>query len=328
MDTVIIDDWDRRSTYVGASHFLEKNTVGAILRGFAKTPEKVLPLVKQLLETVEIFQGLKHHPDKRTVKRADIWVATDKTRDDHDCGELKSVLIAEIQKRKMTDVWVHELKYGDIFCQILNRAVAVQLAKGCSHSLILSSAANSNITNDSFARMLNALDEGALVTGLGFDEIKPFVMEGYIMNTCAIWDNLSLMQVNGFDTAAEQLRFDSPYQSTVWAWDRDKRDKSGNPLPPDYTYKKHGVEELATLIKLINTFSIGDEGFQCIAPIPGTGDWNKPDPETDPEGAARFANKMGTKWQRMLIRAHEMHADISIVGKGVMKKYRRHTATA
>ncbi|MDO8566267.1 MAG: hypothetical protein Q7S04_03730 [Candidatus Moranbacteria bacterium] len=312
----------------GAAHFLEKNTVGAILRGFAGTQESVPARVKQLLGTVEMLQTLRHHPEKNTIKRVDIWVASDRARKDHDCGKLAEALVVEIIERDIPNVWVHEMKHGDIFCQILNRAVAVQLVKGCSHSLILSSEADSNITHDSFACMLGALDEGALVTGLGFDAIKPYVMQGYIMNTCSLWHNISLMQVGGFDTMCEQRRLDDPRRSTIPAWDDERRDKAGNILPADYEYDEHGVEEVPTLIKLLDAFGEGEDGFEFIAPIPGTGDWNKPDPEKDPMAYARFVNKMGTKWQRMQNWAYMMHTDISRIRKGVMKKYRQTSVVA
>lgn len=317
-----IDNWDRAAVYNGAAHFLQTHTVGAILRGFAGRPEDVPARVKQMLETAEILQGLKHHEQKRTVKRVDLWVAADKARKDHDCGLLKQALADEITSRGMKDVFVHEMKHGDIFVQILNRGVATLLTKGCSHSLILSSEANSNITNDSFARMLNALDEGALVTGLGFDALKPFVMEGYIMNTCSIWDNKGLVQVGGFNPMCQQRRLDDVRRHSIPAWDGNRRDKSGNILPPSYEYEEHGVEEVPTLIEMLNAFGEGDDSFEFIAPIPGTGEWLKPDPDQDPAAYIRFQNKMGTKWQRMENWAYLMRTDISRIQKGVMKKYR------
>lgn len=306
--------------YNGAKALLDNNPVGWIIRAFALKPKDVEKRAWQVIDTILRLLAISLHPTMKTVARIDVWIPMDPSRKDHDCGLLKAALIAKLKELGIRGVDVHTLERGDLYCRLLNRAVALQVSKGCKYSGIVSTEMRSNITPDNMAKMYNALHEGALVTCLALGAIRDLVKAGYVMNHCAIWKNIDLMENGGFDLIAEQRRLDDPKRHPIFA--------AGDGSPSNSTsatchYDRGGMEQMAVLLRLWQVWVQGENPKPFIAPIVvEDGVWQSPDPEEEQHLYLRFVNMLGTKWARMLAWAKALDLPIGCIPQCVMPKYR------
>lgn len=306
-----IPAWDRTATYEGARRLLENNGIGWILRAFAARPADVPYRVRLIIETIRILQDISLHPRSKTVKRIDIWIPMDQTRKDHDCGLLRAALLAAIKAEDLKDVFVHELLEGDIYCRLLNKAVALQASNGCRYSGFLATEVRGNITADSLARMYHALRQGAWVTGLAFGAIQEFTLAGYISTVCSIWNIAKLQEFSGFDLIAEQRRIDDPKRHPLLV----KKDGE------EFIYDEGGAEHIAPLLRMAEAERHRKVKRPFIAPIPGDGEWDTPDPVTARHLYLRFKNMLATKWARMLVWAELLDLPIELIPECVMPQY-------
>lgn len=281
---------------------LDRKRVGLILRTFSPKPELVPETVARVMKTVQIARDLEVS-SRRVFARIDILVSADERYGDSDCGHTAQ----ELRDRVSTQdrVFISEVKNGDIFCGILNYGVAHQLRERIDYSMILSSGVNEYLTEENVAPMLGALECGARVTGLAFEELAPSVLAGRIANTFAIWDTVALMTVGGFDLRAAKAPKDDRLARYVRGWSIEKG---------EVFYGASGVEEVIPIIRLIKTFG------PCLAPItPRTqGAWTV---SQDPEVQARHRKKLGTKFERQMMWALSEGVDFSFIEGGVMLSY-------
>lgn len=278
---------------------LHHKRIGLILRVFSPKSELVAQNVEQVRQTVELADSLG------VFSRVDVLVSADHRFGDTDCGETASALkqvLAGVYKNTYTS----EVHHGDIFCGMLNYGVAHQIRDRIDYSMILSIGVKDYLTAENMKAMLDALEAGARVTGLAITELAPSIMDGRIANTCAIWDNVSLMTVGGFDLRASKPLKDDRLMNYVRGWSPEKGETF---------YAAAGVEEMIPIIRLIKNFE------PCVAPIvPVTGaPWVV---SSDPEVQKREQSKLGTKFERQMRCAVAEDVDFSFIRGGVMKEYR------
>ncbi|MEK7599139.1 MAG: hypothetical protein AAB474_01650 [Patescibacteria group bacterium] len=286
---------------------LDQKRLGLILRVFSPKAELVEKSVQQIVETIDLA-GKLIIGGRQVFSRIDILVSADNRYGDTDCGLTREALLKKIdQLINKNKIYVTEISHGDIYCGMLNRGVADQMLYGLEFSMILSSGVKDYLTFENMTAMLEALERGARVTGLAITELAPSILEGRIANTCAIWDNISLMTVNGFDLRAAKPLKDDRLANYVRGWSLEKG---------EVFYHAAGVEEILPLIRLIKHF-----GGPCIAPIlPVTGArWEVSD---DPDVQKREINKLGTKFERQMRWAVMEDVDLSFIKGGVMPEYR------
>lgn len=301
------------AAYKGAEKLIENNGVGWIMRAFAPRPADVPHRTQLVIETIKILQGISLHPRSRTAKVIDIWIPLDKSRKDHDCGLLRAAIITAIKNEALKDVFVHELHDGDIYCRMMNLAVARQAINGCRYSGFLATEARGNITADSLAQMYNALQQGAWVTGLAFGAIKEFTLSGYITTTCSIWKIATLQEFGGFDLMAEQRRITDPKRRSIMVQSEGE----------DYAYDGGGAEHIPPLLRMAEAAQHRKDKKPFIAPILGEDGWETPDPVTARPHYLRFKNMLGTKWARMLTWAEVLDLPIELITECVMPQYRQ-----
>ncbi len=293
------------------SSLLHSKKIGAIVRCFAREPQLVDNAVTLALASVERMLSVTVG-DRAFISRVEILVPMDPDYVEKDCGETAAQLREAIATAGWKNVYVSEVRHGDIFVGLLNYGTAKLLRAGCDYGVILSKEAEAYFTPEAAEDLVQAAEAGALATGLAITELTKSIMEGRIANTFAMWHLMSLMQVGGFDLRSAKPKKEAPIKSRAEAWDKGKL---------FYVYDNAGVEEITPLIRLIRTFG------PCIAPIlprgVGTKIWQAPDPKLDPEGYVRHVNKMGTKFIRQSYFAQAEHTDpeLSFLKGGVMADY-------
>jgi hypothetical protein len=292
---------------------LDRKKVGVVLRTFAKTPDQVAAQVTQITETVDRLGTLlvQNHP---AFSRIDVMVAADEHYVDCDCGQTAEALRSALSGRK--NVFVSEVKHGDLFCGLLNYGVALQNRAGIDFTAIISTAVREYITPENIAAMIEALSSGAKVTGLALAELTDSILEGQIANTFAIWDNVALLTVGGFDLKATNALRNDRLTTYLRGWNEAQEKQTGS---GDVYYPTAGVEEIIPLVRLVGLHG------QCIAPLRpcGAARWQAPDPIMDPDGYVRHLKKMGTKLPRQMAFASTVGADLTFIQGGVMKQYRQ-----
>ncbi len=285
--------------------FVNERTTGLLIRGFATKPEQV-PARVVMMDTM-ITKALAARVENRPfIKRVDVlvWANQKDYPGEADCGELTPAL----RQHFMNDphVFIHEVTTGDLFCSILNYGVALQSRAGCDYSVIASSAANEYWNEDVPAEMVRLAGLGALAIGVAINELTESIKEGRLANTMAMWHNISLLSVGGFDLRAQKPRNDrdAHYIKGV--------DENG----AEQYYHLGGVEEVIPLARLVDDFG------RCLGVIESKDPslrYQTPDPAIDPEGyrrnKAKFSTKTGRQW------AHLAHIgrDFSHLQSGVME---------
>jgi len=281
---------------------LNRKKFGLILRSFATKPEQVPSRVDQANSMVEVAESIIID-GIRLFSQIDIIVWHDTSYIDTDCGETTAAMQAKFQIKK--NVHVHEFKHGDIFCGALNFGIAIQSRNGIDYSVIASTEALIYLTEENLSAMVDAICRGALVTGVAINELTDSIMAGRIANTLAMWHNISLLSVGGFDLRAAKPKNDKD-AFYLKGWSEEKK---------EVYYQLGGVEEVIPLARMTETFG------QCIAPIlPQNGQYYKvPDPEKEPELYNRHISKMGTKLERQTAFLAQIGYDPSFLKGGILK---------
>lgn len=284
--------------------------IGLILRVFS-------PKVEQVANNVALVRGMVEKAIEVSVfDRIDILIPADSRFDDSDCGKTAPALRKEFSGASDL-IFISEVTRGDIFCGLLNYGVAFQSRHGIDYSMIMSFGVQSYATPETFSAMLKAVEDGALVVGVAVDELSESIIDGRIANTFAMWHNISLLSVGGFDLRAAKPRKDDRLAKYLRGWSREQEDKIGN---GEVFYHFAGVEEIIPLIRMTDTFG------KCIASIVPQGavkEWIAPNPVEDPEGYARHIKKLGTKFERQAAFAALEGSDLSFIKGGVMDAYWR-----
>jgi hypothetical protein len=242
--------WEKEVKKLNQKQFMAEKKVGLIVRGFARNPEDVPSRVAMMDELIRnartaVVDG------KPFIRRIDILVWDNRADfpNEADCGLLADALKEHF--RGMGDVFVHNVTTGDLFCTILNYGIAMQIRAGCDYSVIASAEANAYWNSDVPEKFVHAVCSGACVTGVALNELTQSVLEGRIANTLAMWHNVSLMMVSGFDPQASKPKDDKH------AHYMKGTDQNGDVR----FYHLGGVEEMIPLARLIDVFG------RCIAPI-------------------------------------------------------------
>ena len=289
---------------------LHNKKVGALLRCFSTNPELVERTVSLALASIE--RMLSVHVDKmQFVSRIEVLVPMDPAYAEMDCDQTAPRLRTAIKEAGWKNVFVSEVRHGDIFCSILNYGMWRLSSAGCAKALILSKEAEQYFAPEAAEDLVISAEKGARVSGIALKELTESIMQGRIANTFAMWDIPSLMQVSLFDLRNAKPAKEAANKDRSEAW------HSGKCF---WVYDRAGVEEIIPLIRLIRMFG------PCIAPIlprgAGVKVWQAPDPIIDPEGYVRHENKLGTKFVRQSYFASLEHADLSFLQGGVMPDYR------
>lgn len=291
---------------------LHSKNVGVLVRCFARESSLVDNAVKLALASVERMLSVSVG-GRPFVSRVEILVPMDDSYAEKDCGETAQKLREVIKANQWKNVFVSEVRHGDIFVGILNYGTAKLLRAGCDYGIVLSKEAEAYFTAEAAEDLVTAAEAGALAMGLAITELTESIMQGRIANTFAMWNLMALIQVGGFDLRSAKPKKDAAIKSRAEAWDESKN---------FYVYDNAGVEEIVPLIRLIRTFG------PCVAPILPRGEgvkvWQAPDPKTDPEGYIRHVNKLGTKFVRQsyFAQAEQTDPELSFMKGGVMATYR------
>jgi hypothetical protein len=248
--------------------------------------------------------------DQQVIKQVDIMVWEDENNfpGQVDCGQLAPALRTHFSDQK--HIRVRSVTHGDIFCCVLNRAVAIQAQSGCRYSIIASPEANSYWNKHIVGNMVQAAKDGALAIGVAINELQESILQGRIANTFAMWHNLSLLTVGGFDLRAakppnvQEAHF-------MQGWHKD-----------DGTVYYHlaGVEEMIPLARLVRYHGA------CTASIMPTDSNGEPqwyELPQDTELLRRHHQKMGTKFERQCAFLATENVDPSFLMGGVMPQYRK-----
>lgn len=299
--------------------FLSRKRIGLLLRVFSPKSDLKDQTVEQILDVLARAHQVRLE-GQLLFSRIDVLVSADDRYGDTDCGgtakAVRDHLEEEIREEyrwqqehdsiatsEKIKIVIREVKNGDIFCGMLNYGVAKQMRDRIDYTMILSIGAREYLTAKNMEAMLLALAAGAKVTGLAITELAPSIMEGRIANTCAIWDNIDLMTVGGFDLRAAKALKDDRLVDYVRGWSEEKG---------EVFYAASGVEEIIPLVRMIKLFGA------CIAPImPLTGArWEV---SKDPDVQKREQSKLGTKYERQMRWVVAENVDFSFIRGGVVK---------
>lgn len=274
--------------------------LGVILRCFAKTPEIVEKKVSEIREAVRVLAAV----DKALsgiIYQIEVAIPRNPQFIDVDCGLTKKSLD---WLPTLVSYRVNETQQ-DIFSAAINEAAVWQLARGCTHTLVLSSSCDSLVSKENLWAMIVPFEYGAKATGLVLPDptLGDFIKRGCITNTFAIWELASFFTVGGMDLSLRNRYQDERLNQYVLSGQKELVPITGLEIP--------------TIARLIENFG------PCIAPVmPITGgEWKHPDPNTDPVGHAREAAKMRSKAERHYAIAARYGFSLSYIESGVMPGY-------
>lgn len=281
----------------------DKKRFGLLLRTFATRAEDVPKRVQAIEQMVARALDLK------IFARIDVLVWADKRHSDSDCGHTFEALTkSNVLSQHRSSVRIHNFEKGDPFCGILNYGVALQMEDRVAYTMVASTEALDYLTEGNLNKMLEALEKGALVTGVALNELTESVLAGRLTNTLCIWKNRELVSVSGFD-----LRAEKPTNDKVARYMRGL-----SPEGQEVYYHLAGVEEVIPLARIVERHG------PCIAPIlpSGIARYRVPDPVAQPELSRRHNSKMGTKMERQMAHLSSVGYDFSYLANGVMPEYR------
>ncbi len=289
--------------------FLSRKTVGLVLRTFASKEEDVPKRVAAVRQMVDLARGVSVE-GVPIIRNIDVVVFADTRFGARaDCGKTAVALRDELKGEKK--VFVSDVSHGDLFCGVLNYAVARQLRSGMDYTAILSTEVASYVNAQTFMALVEALCAGAKAAGVALNELAPSILEGRLANTFCVWENDAFMQVGGFDLRAA-MPVDDKLAHYMRGWSSEKKDH--------VYYALAGVEEVIPLARLTETFGA------CIAPVLPRGEGIKayevPDPVAQPDLWKRHISKMGTKYQRQAALLAAIDCDVDYLKGGVMPAYR------
>lgn len=294
---------------------LARHKIGVLPRVFSRARTDIpgrIKLLDELLERLAAITIAQRHVFSRTdvLVWADQRFNTDK-KNKSDFGGTAQALSDqyELNAGPGSPTNIVDCTAGDMNCVILNRALWRLARSGFDYALLISPDAASYLTQEAVEQMLQAICDGALVTGVAIDEMRENVLSGFVQNTIAIWSIEHLLAVGGYDLYSQTVL---PGYDGAWL-------KGFNEHEGVYFYERHGVEESIPLARLIQWF-----GPEVIAPILPSepGNYVEPDPETNPDEYWRNVRKFATKETRQAAMLAHINRDRDFVMSGVMKKYR------
>lgn len=235
------------------------------------------------------------------VHRIDVVVPINPAFIDFDCGKTKRSL-GKLPTHCLSTVKETQL---DIFSGAINETAAWQLSRGCTHTLVLSSSCGSLVSTENLEAMIEPLEGDALATGLVLPDptLGEFIKRGCITNTFAIWDLVAFFAVGGLDLSLRNRYRDEIFNKYVRGGDDEAIPVTGLEIP--------------TVARLIESYG------PCIAPVmPITGgEWEKPDPDSDPNGWEREGKKMRSKAERHYAIAALYGFSLSYIQSGILPGY-------
>lgn len=293
---------------MNALEFLGQNRVGLLLRVYANKQEQIPARVAEMREMVSRALSMFGRSGQCVFSRVDIVVWADQRYNDSDCGQTAPTMQEAFKDERA--VSISEYRHGDLFCGILNWGVANQMSNGVNHTVIASTQALDHMNLSNVKALLQAVGDGALVAGIAIHELAELVMRGRIANTFAIWDNVALMCVGGFD-----LRAMKPVDDREAVYINHWSPENGSSM-----INIAGVEEMIPIARMVR-----DCG-PCIAPILPADEsarYRVPDPTQEPDNYARHLKKLGTKKPRQ--DAHLAYAGFatSYLEGGILPEYRQ-----
>lgn len=297
---------------------LNKKRIGAVLRVFVSEESQIqkrVEMLKKMVETLKSIKFLNH----LIVSRVDIMVWNDNRyqkitdtgiKNASDYGKTVGILQREFSGDNKINI--HNFKYGDLYCAILNRSLAIQTRNRIDYSLILSMEALEYVTEETLLQMILAMTKGAKVSGVAIKELAESVHNGKIANTFALWSTIDLISVGGFDLMAAGV-YDERSASFIKGFSDDEGEI--------VYYEQKGVEEMIPLARMVDAYG------ECIAPIDPEGKsvpvWQKPNPIKEKYLWERFIAKMATKLQRQNFFLNCARFAPSFLRGGVMEEYRK-----
>ncbi len=293
--------------------FVNKKPIGLVLRAYSLSHEMVEQRIQMILETVQKAQELVVN-NVPIFSRIDVMVWSDKRYDKLIASELIYTKLKNTLKKYST-ISVHNVLYGDVYCGILNAALARQLEHGMKYSLVLSSDARSYLDLETMRNVITAAHKGAKAVGVALHEIKDSVLDGRLACSFCLWDTEALVQVGGFDLQAA-MPYDEKMAPLVRGWMQEQGQDRW------IFYPLCGVEEIFPLVRLVDTFG------PCLAPILPSQKtdhqgYEVPDKNTFPEIYKRHVAKMLTKRIRQDQFLSRMCVDGSYLQGGIMPHYRQ-----
>jgi len=284
--------------------FVAENNFGVLMRTFATKPSDVprrVEMVGQALERLENFEL----NDQRVFQTTDVLVWKDPAYNS-DCGETAPAL-----QEAFPQVNVQEMN-GDLFCSLMNTGFSTQLRRGVDYTLSISPEAHSYATPETLEDILIAASQRALIIGVAIDELAESILEGRVANTFAMWHNLSLMGVGGFDLRSSSPLNDGRFANYYRGWSTENGGAT-------VVYPLAGVEEVIPASRIFARVA-----RPCIAPIIPRGEGIKQYTlPTDPDLLARHKAKMQTKYDRQMYMLMTSGFDFSWLRGAVMPEYSR-----
>lgn len=287
--------------------FVSHSSIGLILRVFSTTSDGVKGRVTNVCELVKTARAICIG-NKPVFTRIDVLVFADTrfgTR--ADCGKTACALRRELIGDVL--VSIHEVHHGDLYCGLLNYGIAHQMREGVDYSMVASTEAQSYFTAQAIEAMLNAMAHGAKAAGVAINELTDSIMAGRLANTLAIWNNLALITVGGFDLRAAMSVDNS---TSRWIC------SSSN---GEFTrYAVEGVEEVIPLARLVDLYG------PCIAPIRPIGSGIQQYEVSDAQNSATVVRRQIAKMNGKSCRQAALLCDagftLSFLEGGVMDGYR------
>lgn len=284
--------------------FMSEKKTGLLVRGFA-TKASDVPARVQLMDELTQKSLASVVEGKPFIAQVDIliWANQNDYPTEADCGELAPALKEHFRGNRR--VKVHEVTSGDLFCAILNYGIAMQVRDGCDYTVVASAEANAYWDSDVPAEMVRLAGGGARAIGVAINELTDSVMAGRIANTMAMWRNIDLLSVGGFDMKAAKPKND-----------REAHYMKG--VAPDGSeryYHLGGVEEVIPLARMVDLFGA------CIGVIESKDPalrYVAPNQQQDPQGYGRYLAKFGTKSERQMAHLVSVGRDFSHLAAGVM----------
>lgn len=284
--------------------------IGLNLRVYAPKPELVEKVVADTMAVVERASTMELF-GRPVIEYVNLLVQSDKRFVDCDCGKTVAALEHEIGGRANhvngLIVGLVEFTSGDLYVGANNEGVQYCEGAGMTHAMFLSAGLLDYFVPANMALVIEALECGALATGVAMEPFVDSVMAGRLLDTFDVWQIQSLKSVGGFDLLAAQ-----PRKSEIKGISQLYY-KEGN----DWVYTYAGVEEMVPLIRLVRKYGT------CIAPImPAVkGEWKISD---DPEVRERERKKILSKEGRQKRVSDVEGVSLNFLAKyGVMKAYRK-----
>lgn len=293
-----------------AKKLLERNRVGVLLRMFARDKASIDPQITSLFHAIDRLLEI-NDAGIRVFARIDVLVSSDQNYADSDCGESAE----RIRERVAThypgkNIYVSEIKKGDIYAMLLNYGVANQMEDRISFSFTISHALSSYITKEHIYAMLHAMYQKARVAGLVIDELAALTEKGRVANTFALWHNKSLVTVGAFDLRAARPERHMEHVHRVKGWSEVKAKRHGD---GDVEFVRAGCEEIIPLLRMVKFF-----GPSIAIVKPGkAGVWREPDAVHEHESYHRHLAKLATKEIRQQHMAKLLDEDLSLLEEGV-----------